>query len=101
LDAFNAQPSLENRGEIVSDSLDIIFEEIDKMLCASAFKACDRFLAGVIREPEVRPLSVLIGILTATLAASPKLPHRAELRKLVHSRLLAAGQNAEAALKGL
>jgi len=101
LDAFQPQPSIEDRGEIVSDSLDIIFDEIDQLLSKGKFSACNRFLAGVIRETEPRPLAVLIGILTATLAADKKLPNRTKLRTLVHRRLLAANQNADAALKGL
>jgi hypothetical protein len=101
IDAFKPRPSVENRGEIVPDSLDIIFDEIDNWFCAGRFKACDRFLANVVRDPEHRDLSVLVGILTATLPAAAKLPNRARLLQMVHNRLLAAGRNADAALKGL
>jgi hypothetical protein len=98
-DAFQPQPK--QRGEIVTDSLDVIYDQLDDMLCAGKFVACNRFLAAVIREPEQRDLSVLIGILTITLGAARKLPNRAKLRELVHRRLVATGQNADAALKGL
>jgi hypothetical protein len=101
LEAFHPQPSLEDRGEIIKDSLDVIYDEIDEMLSAGKFTTCNRFLGAVIQEQERRDLSVLIGILTITLAAANKLPNRGKLKELVHKRLSAAGQNAEAALKGL
>ena len=101
LDAFQPQPSFEDRGDIVKDSLDVIYDEIDEMLLDRKFAACNRFLGAVIREPEQRDLSVLIGILTITLPAASKLPNRTKLKELVHKRLVATSQNAEAALKGL
>ena len=101
LDAFKPRPSEEKRGEIVTDSLDIIFDRLDDLLCDNKFAECDDFLLRVAAEPESSPLSALVGVLTVTLAASKKLPHRAHLRDVVHKRLLAAGQKADAALKGL
>ena len=101
LDAFKPRPSEEKRGEVVTDSLDIIYDRLDDLLCANKFAECDDFLVRVAAEPERSPLSALVGVLTVTLAASKKLPHRAHLREVVHKRLLAAGQKADAALKGL
>lgn len=101
LDAFKPRPSDEKRGEVVTDSLDIIYDRLDDLLCENKFDECDDFLLRVAAEPERSPLSALVGVLTVTLAASKKLPHRAHLRDVVHKRLLAAGQNANAALKGL
>jgi hypothetical protein len=101
LDAFKPRPSEEKRGEVVTDSLDIIYDRLDDLLCENKFDECDDFLVRVAAEPERSPLSALVGVLTVTLAASKKLPHRAQLREVVHKRLLAAGQNAKTALKGL
>lgn len=101
LDAFKPRPSEEKRGEVVTDSLDIIYDRLDDLLCDNKFDECDDFLVRVAAEPERSPLSALIGVLTVTLAASKKLPHRTHLREVVHKRLVAAGQNANAALKGL
>ena len=83
------------------DSLDIIYDQLDNLLCENNFADCDNFLALVAAEPERSPLEELVGVLTITLAASKKLHNRAHLRDVVHQRLLAAGQNADAALQGL
>jgi len=101
LDAFKPRPSAEKRGEVVTDSLDIIYDRLDELLCDNKFAECDEFLAHVAAEPERSPLSALVGVLTVTLAASKRLRHRAHLREVVHRRLLSAGQNADAAMKGL
>lgn len=101
LDAFKPRPSAEKRGEIVTDSLDIIYDQLDDLLCENKFTECDDFLVRVAEEPGRSPLAALVGVLTVTLAAAKKLPHRTHLREVVHKRLLAAGQNADAALKGL
>ena len=101
LDAYKPRPSAEKRGEIVTDSLDIIYDRLDDLLCENKFAECDDFLVRIADEPERSPLAALVGILTVTLAAAKKLPHRTRLREVVHKRLLAAGQNADAALKGL
>ena len=101
LDAFKPRQSNEKRGEVVTDSLDIIYDRLDDLLCENKFAECDDFLVRVAAEPERSPLSALVGVLTVTLGASKKLPNRAHLRDVVHKRLLAAGQNANAALKGL
>ncbi len=74
---------------------------IDNWLSAGRFTHCDRFLANVLRDPEHRELSVLVGILTATLPAAKKLPSRAKLLRMVHNRLAAAGRDADATLRGL
>jgi hypothetical protein len=100
LDAFAPQPTEEKRGEIVTDSLDVIYDHIDEMLNSGRTDECDDFLAAVANEPERSPLSALVGVLTMTLPAKG-LNNRERLREVVHQRLLAAGQDADAVLKGL
>jgi hypothetical protein len=101
LEAFKPHQSSEERGEVVTDSLDIIYDQLDELLCDKRFEECDEFLASVAAEPERSPISTLVGVLTMTLPALKRLPNRAHLRDVVRKRLLATGQNADAALKGL
>jgi hypothetical protein len=101
LDAFQAQPSAVDRGEVEGHALDLVYERVDDMLARKAYIEVDAFLGAVVAEPSRSSLTALIGLLTVTLPTRENLKNRQLVRDLAHRRLAAAGQNAVAVLRGL
>ncbi len=99
--AFRPRQSPDDRGQVVENSLDIIYDHLDDMLEEGQYIACNSLLETLASAPNETPLDTLVGILTITRAAAKHLSHRDQFRTAVRRRLSAAGQNADSILKGL
>jgi hypothetical protein len=65
--------SLEKQG-MVSASLDVVFEKMDRMLCQGDFEQCDAIFEAV--HPRALSVNVIVGLLTVTNLAQDKLASR-------------------------
>ena len=79
--------------------IDIIYDNIDELLCNNKFGLVDLLLETV----DLNKLSTdaLIGILSITSSASNKLPHRAFFFNRVKNLLNSKGEDVDALLRGL
>lgn len=101
LDAFKPHGVDLMRGELKTHNLQTIYARIDEMLAVGDFTQCDDLLRGVANEHERTPLATLVGLLTATRAASEQLTNRRLLHEVTEKRLSAAGHNPTEVLRGL
>lgn len=62
------------RSPSIDDAIDLIFEEIDRLLKEGGFEECDTILFGV--DPLAHPPSITLAFLTITHAAKSKLKYR-------------------------
>lgn len=58
----------------VDGALDLMYECVDDLLLAGEFESVNRFLESLVRE--TRSVTILLGALTITAAASEHLPAR-------------------------
>lgn len=62
------------KGQDVDVAMDLMFECVDDLLLAGEFESVNRFLELLVRE--TRSVTLLLGALTITAAASEHLPAR-------------------------
>ena len=71
------------RSPSIDDAIDLIFEEIDRLLKEGGFEECDTILFGV--DPLAHPASITLAFLTITYAAKNKLKYREHLFNITES----------------
>ena len=91
------QPVEEGR---TARALDVLFDHIDDMLCDGEFQRCDEVIQHI--DLERLNTSLLVGVLSITLAAREKLNHRRQVVEAIRKRLeiLAPGR-VEPLMQGL
>jgi hypothetical protein len=91
--------SLVDRGE-TERAVDQVFEQLDEQLLAGDYESCDRAL-GCIDVARLDSFT-MIAVLSVTLMAAAKLPHRIDLVRRTRRRLAELDPvRAERLLKGL
>ncbi len=89
---------LEKQGR-AGAALDILYDRMDRALSDGEFDECDRLLHDL--RPSDLSLTLILGILTITLAASSRLQSRAGLLASVRASLTAERPDADQLLAGL
>lgn len=69
----------------IDEALDVLYREVDGLLRAGAFDECDAALGSF--QTSRLDVTLLVGLLTASLPAKDVLPHRGELVHRVAARL--------------
>lgn len=69
----------------IDKGIDILFDEIDDLLCAGEFDTCNDTLK--LFDLEKLDSNLLVGLLSITYAAKDKLPYRSEMVEKIRSRL--------------
>lgn len=83
----------------IDSALDLIYDNIDEMLLASKFEQVDQLLKTV--DTNAYPVDILLALLTITLAAKHRLPHRSDLFSRIKATLIARGEMRDGLLVGL
>jgi hypothetical protein len=83
------------------EALDIVYDLFDDTLHEGRYSDVDTLLGSLTNCVSIFSSSLLIGILTATLPAKSRLPHRASFFLSVEERLRETGEYTPFLLSGL
>lgn len=95
---INTAQELEKAG-LLSKAIDIIYREVDGRLRAGKFAECDALLSTL--DPAALSIHIIFGLLSITLAASPKLKNRAKFFEAARREIESRGKDPVRLLDGL